>query len=212
MSVSYILYTGPHSNDLTPVQGKLFDLEPGARRGMRPDLPHFADVALELQQGYPTAGASAGIPADVYDHFVMCNATVDIIDEKLAIARKQLEVLEESRAFYVDARQNDIGLMVDSMRSRAQRRKDRSILSPFEKMIAYNGQIGDKANKTRKQNVAEAKEEAAAAAAAAEQEKLDAEEQAKLDAYKAELDAKFNEAVAEAVKKKLDEQKQGEVA
>ncbi|HZF51188.1 MAG TPA: hypothetical protein VE093_21160 [Polyangiaceae bacterium] len=159
MTLSYSLYTGPLTNDLTPLNGKLFDFTAGSMRGLRPDLPHFATVTLELAQSYPTAGENAGIPQDVYDHFVMCNATVEIIDEKIAIARKQLEVLEESRAFYVDARQNDIALMVDAMRSRARRRKDSSILSPFETVIAYNGQIGDKATKTRKKNAAKADEQ-----------------------------------------------------
>ena len=170
MTLSYTLYIGSLTNDLTPLKDKLFDLEAGSMRGLRFDLPHFADVTLELAQSYPTAGENAGIPQDVYDHFVTCNAIVDIIDEKLVIARKQLEVLEESRAFYVDARQNDIALMVDAMRSRAQRRKDSSILSPFERTIAYNGQIGDKAAKTRKQNAAKAQEQNQAGAGAKKEE------------------------------------------
>lgn len=36
----------------------------------------------------------------------MCNETVAQIDERLAIAMKQVEVLRESRAHYIDARQN----------------------------------------------------------------------------------------------------------
>ncbi len=39
-----------------------------------------------------------------------------------------MEVLEASLAYYVDARNNDISLMVDAMRSRAQRRKNPSLL------------------------------------------------------------------------------------
>lgn len=105
--------------------------------------------------------ATAGIPQDIYDHFVMCNQTIDLIDERLAIAAKQVEVLRESRAFYIDARQNDISLMVDAMRSRAQRRKDTSLLVPFEPVIKYAGQIGEKAAQTRKKNE-QAKADAAA--------------------------------------------------
>lgn len=168
MSTVYVVYDGEHSLDLASLKGKLIDLEPGGKRGLRPDLDNFALVAMELQQSYPTAGKAAGIPEDVYDHFVMCNSIVEEIDKKLALARKQVEVLEESRAFYVDGRQNDIGLMVDSIRSRAQRRKEPSILAPFEKTIDYNGQIGDKAAKTRKQNAAKAEQEAAAGAEGAD--------------------------------------------
>jgi len=74
-----------------------------------------------------------------------------------------VEVLRESRAFYIDARQNDISLMVDAMRSRAQRRKDTSPLVPFEQVIKYAGQIGEKAAQTRKKNE-QAKAEAEAQA------------------------------------------------
>ena len=122
-------------------------------------------MALSLAEAMPSHGAAAGIPQDVYDHFVMCNDTVAKIDERIAIAIKQAEVLRESRAFYVDGRQNDIGLMVDAMRSRAQRRKDPSLLVPFEQVTTYYGQTGDKAFHTRKKNE-QAKAEAQAQAQA----------------------------------------------
>ena len=120
--------------------------------GFRPDLPGFQTMALALTEAMPLHGAAAGIPQEVFDHFVMCNETVDTIDARLAIAEKQVEVLRESRGCYVDARQNDVGLMADAMRSRAKRRKDRSVLIPFEKVLKYNGQIGKKALHTRKKN------------------------------------------------------------
>lgn len=210
MTAASVIYKGPLALTLNPLEGKLLDLEQGGRMGLRSDLPGFVEVRLELTQSYPTAGADAGIPQDVYDHFVMCNETIDTIDENLIIARKQVEVLEESRAFYVDARQNDIGLMVDSMKSRAQRRKDPSILAPFEKTIAYNGQTGFKAAKTRRQNAAKAKEKAMESAAAKTAE-LDAAAKEELVAYKtaleAELKAKFNAALEEAMEKKIAELK-----
>jgi hypothetical protein len=210
MAAAYVIYQGPHELNFNSLKGKLRDLEQGGRMGLRSDLPGFIGVRLELAQSYPTAGADAGIPQDVYDHFVMCNETIDTIDENLVIARKQVEVLEESRAFYVDARQNDIGLMVDSMKSRAQRRKDPSILAPFEKTITYNGQTGFKAAKTRRQNAAKAKAKAAESAAEKTAE-LDAAAKDELLAYKealeAELQAKFNAALQEALEKKIAELK-----
>lgn len=159
MATEYVIYNGPHGLDLTPAQGKLIDAEQGSAQGYRTDRDGYEEAETELLLAYPIAGAAAGIPQDVFDHFVSCNETVAFIDEKLVIARKQVEVLEESRAFYVDARQNDIALMVDAMRSRAHRRKDSSILSPFETVIAYNSQIGAKAAKTRKKNAAKADEQ-----------------------------------------------------
>jgi hypothetical protein len=155
------IYTGPHALDLTSLQGKLVDIEAGGMRGLRLDMDGFSFVVLELAHSVPVAGAAAGIPQDVYDHFVECNQIVDGIDERLAVARKQVEVLEESRAYYIDARQNDISLMVDAMKSRAQRRKDSSVLLAFEQTLRYARQIADKAVRTRRQN-AEAEAEAPA--------------------------------------------------
>jgi hypothetical protein len=152
MATPYVIYTGPHSLDLVPLQGRLYDLENGGLQGYRKDQPGFQFMAASLAEAMPQYGAAAGIPQEVYDHFVMCNESVTLIDERIAIAEKQVEVLRESRAFYVDARQNDVGLMVDAMRSRAQRRKDPSLLVPFEDVIKYNGQVGVKAFQTRKKN------------------------------------------------------------
>jgi hypothetical protein len=152
MAAKHIIYIGPHTLDLVPLQGKLIDYEEGGMIGLRTDMPGFQAMALSLAEAVPAHGAAAGIPQDVYDHFVMCNENVATIDERLAIAMKQVEVLKESRAFYIDARQNDIGLMVDAIRSRAQRRKDQALLIPFEPMVRYNGQIGEKALRTRKRN------------------------------------------------------------
>ncbi len=143
-------YEGPHTLNLTPLQGRLKDLD--TCRGLRPDQEGFGHVKLMLAQVVPVDGAAAGVPQDVYDHFVMCNDTVDMIDQQLAIARRQLEVLEESRAFYVDARNNDLGLIVDAIRSRAQRRKDPSLLLPFGTLIEYHGQTAEKAVRTRRKN------------------------------------------------------------
>jgi len=161
MAFIYITYIGPHALDLTALQGRLVDVQEGGMTGFRPDLPGFHSMALALTEAMPLHGAAAGIPQEVFDHFVMCNETVTEIDARLAVAEKQIEVLRESRGFYVDARQNDVGLMADAMRSRAQRRKDRGVLIPFDKVLKYNGQIGKKALHTRKKNEQLAEEAAA---------------------------------------------------
>lgn len=161
MSVKHIDYIGPHTLDMSALQGKLVDVEEGGMQGFRADMPNFQPMALSLAEAMPLHGAAAGIPQDVYDHFVMCNTTVDKIDELLAVAAKQVEVLRESRAFYVDARQNDVALMVDAMRSRAQRRKSTTLLVPFEQVLAYYSQNAEKAMQTRKKNE-QAKAESAA--------------------------------------------------
>jgi hypothetical protein len=152
MATTYVNYIGPHTLDLSTLQGKLVDIEEGGMQGLRTEHPGFQPMVLSLAEAMPSHGAAAGIPQDIYDHFVECNGLIAAIDERLIIAEKQVEVLRESRAFYVDARQNDLSLMVDAMRSRAQRRKDSSLLVPFEPVIKYIGQIAEKAALTRKKN------------------------------------------------------------
>src|SRR5690348_11721815 len=100
MSTTYVNYIGPHVLDLAPLQGKLVDIEAGGMSGLRTEQQGFAPMAQCLADAMPSHGAAAGIPQDVYDHFVMCNQTVELIDERIAVAEKQVEVLRESRAFY----------------------------------------------------------------------------------------------------------------
>jgi hypothetical protein len=64
---------------------------------------------------------------------------------------KAAEVLAETEAVLEDQREAEIGVVVDSVKS-AGRRKDASLLAPFEKTIRYNAQVGVRAAKTRKKN------------------------------------------------------------
>ena len=107
------------------------------------------DTQKMLHVVVPLAGSGA-VPEDVYAHFSMGLKTIQRIDDRQAIVEKQAEVLRESRAFHVDACQNDISLMTDAMRSRAKRRKDDASALPFERTIEYSVQIGAKSAKTRK--------------------------------------------------------------
>ncbi|AKT36028.1 hypothetical protein [Chondromyces crocatus] len=154
MSNQFRIYDGTHSIDLSLLQGKLVDM--ADCRGLRPDQDGLHEVKVELEKALPISGASAGVPSDAHAHFVMCNETVDQIDQHLVVAKKLVEVLEESRAFYVDARNNDISLIADSLRSRAHRRKDPSILLPFERTLRYPSQAAEKAVRTRRKNAEEA--------------------------------------------------------
>jgi hypothetical protein len=159
------LYEGTHELSLLQLEGDLYELD--SCRGLRPDQEGFLECRLELAQSVPVSGAAAGIPQDVYDHFVSCNDRVDLINQSLAIARRQVAVLESSLAYYVDARNNDISLMVDAMRSRAQRRKDPSLLLPFKETLHYASQAAEKALRTRRKNAEAAEAEEAEAEALA---------------------------------------------
>lgn len=154
MSNKYRTYDGPHSLLLAPLQGRLVDMDDC--RGLRPDQEGITEVRVELEHALPVSGAAVGVPDDVHDHFVMCNETIDMIDQQLGVARKLVEVLEESRAFYVDARNNDISLIVDALQSRAQRRKEPALLLPFERTLRYPSQAAQKGVRTRRRNAEEA--------------------------------------------------------
>ncbi|EYF07324.1 hypothetical protein [Chondromyces apiculatus] len=159
MSAQSKIYDGSHSLTLTALQGRLMDLD--GCRGLRTDQDGFVHVVVELEHALPVSGANAGVPPDVAEHFTRCNEMVTQIDQHLTVALKMVEVLRESRAFYVDARNNDVSLIVDAIRSRAQRWKDPSLLLPFGRTLAYARQNADKSARTRRRN-AEAAEAAEA--------------------------------------------------
>ncbi|EYF00506.1 hypothetical protein [Chondromyces apiculatus] len=169
MSGQSKIYDGAHSLTLTAMQGRLMDLDDC--RGLRVDQDGFVHVLVELEHTLPVSGAAAGVPPDVADHFTACNEMVTQIDQHLTVALKMVEVLQESRAFYVDARNNDVSLIVDAVRSRAQRWKDPSLLLPFERTIAYIRQSALKAVRTRRRNAEEAEAGAGAEDAEAEDTK-----------------------------------------
>lgn len=146
------LFEGAHSIDASNLQGRLIDLTAQQRKGLRPDKANFEKAKQELTTQFPLKGSAAGIPQDVFDEFVASNAVVELIDEKLADAKKLVEVLSETRAYHVNIRQNSVSLIADAIQSRARRKKDPSLLAPFPETLKYVGQSGVKAAKTRKKN------------------------------------------------------------
>jgi hypothetical protein len=153
-------YTGPFVADLTVLAPKLIDLPPGGKANLRTEKEGMDDVVTELNVAVPSAaGAAAGVPMDAYKVFVETTEDIAKIRAARAVVNKMAEVLEETEALKVHERENAVGLMVDAVTSSARRKRDRSLLAPFEKTIAYNGQTANKAAKTRKRN-AEAKKAA----------------------------------------------------
>jgi hypothetical protein len=62
MATSYTVYIGPHTLDLVPLEGKLYDIENGGLQGFRKDQPNFPAMAVSLAKAMPQNGAAAGIP------------------------------------------------------------------------------------------------------------------------------------------------------
>src|SRR5262245_34343557 len=126
MPGAYVLFVGVHVCDCGELDGKLIDLAPAQRRRLLSEKEGFETMFRSLGLIAPEVRAAAGIPDHVYEELLTAHENIALIDQKYSTAKKLTEVLGESRAFYVHARESQIGLMVDTIRSRAKRRKDRS--------------------------------------------------------------------------------------
>jgi hypothetical protein len=162
MSVKKSDYDASHEISFAALLGRLVILSTCS--GLRTDQPGLFGATTELADATQAARDAAGIPQGVYDHFLLSNQTVTTIDQYIETVARMAEVLRQSRAWHVDARNNDISLMVDAMRSLALRRRDDSAMVQFQKTLAYHSQIGEKAAQTRKKNAEAAAEDTEAEA------------------------------------------------
>jgi hypothetical protein len=148
-------YSGPLTVDLTVLGSFLADLNPGGMQRLRREKEGMDGVVAELARSVPGFGAAAGVSPDVYASFLATNDKIAQIRAARAIVGKLYEVLTESEVLQEHNRENEISIIVDAVKSMA-RRKDDSILAPFEKTLKYNAQSAEKAAKTRRKNLAEA--------------------------------------------------------
>jgi len=152
-------YSGPLTIDLTDVKDDLVDLEPGARQRLRTEQEGMPGVVDELANSMPVLGDKAGISPAVYQRFVQRTELLAKLRKKANDLAKALEVVTESEAKIQHDRENDVSIMVDSVKSTAKRTGDTTLLAGYEKTIKYNAQTAEKAAQTRKKN-ADAKAEA----------------------------------------------------
>lgn len=145
-------YSGLKKLDLTDVEDDLRDLPPGATKGMRAEQEGMVGVVDELARSVPLLGEKAGIPPKVYQRFVHATEVIGKLRTHEADLEKALEVVRESRAKSEHDRENDISMVVDSVKSTGHRTGDRALLAAFEKTIKYNAQTAEKAAKTRRKN------------------------------------------------------------
>lgn len=151
-------YSGPLIVDVTKLGGFLADLNPGGMQRLRREKEGIDGVIAELAQSMPGFGAAAGVSPEVYASFLATNDRLAQIRTARAVVGKLYEVLTESEVLHEHNRENEISIIVDAVKSMA-RRKDDSILAPFEKTLKYNAQSAEKAAKTRRKNLAEAEEQ-----------------------------------------------------
>ncbi|WP_156339233.1 hypothetical protein [Chondromyces crocatus] len=144
-------YAGPLSHDITALAPILVDLAPGSLRGLRAEQPGLHEVLAELTKSLPIFGDAAGVGPQLHQELTTCNDNLARIRAAQSVVAKWREVLDESYAYYAHEREVVIGQVADAVKSSA-RRKDTSLLAPFEKTVAYNSQVGLRAAKTRKKN------------------------------------------------------------
>ncbi|HSN96736.1 MAG TPA: hypothetical protein VLS89_00515 [Candidatus Nanopelagicales bacterium] len=155
MAKTFQSYTGPLTIDLTNLGPALVDIAPGGRRGLRKTQQGIDGVLFELSKSIPSRGEEVGIAPKLYQRMLECNEHLDKIRMAREIVDKLAEVLRESDAKYQDEREAIIGQVADAVKS-AARRKDSSLLAPFEATVAYNAQVGVRAAKTRRKKAEEA--------------------------------------------------------
>ncbi len=145
-------YNGPLTIDLKNLTGRLVDLEHGAMQLLRAEQEGIGDVGAELKASVPTLGDAAGVPKDVYSHFLDATDTLSEVRAARAIVDKLAEVLKETEAKFEHDRENDISIISEAVKAMSRLKGDPTLLAGFEKTLKYNAQAGDKAAKTRKKN------------------------------------------------------------
>lgn len=145
-------YPGPFVFNLENVAADLIDLNDGALKGLRGEQEGLPGMLEELARSVPALGEAAGIPIRVYDRIVQNTDKIDRLAEHERRLDKGREVVHESRRKYEHDREHDIGLIVDVVKSVAQRTGDASLLAAFQKTIEYKNQIAAKAAQTRRKN------------------------------------------------------------
>lgn len=138
--------------DVRHMQGKLYDLEPGARQGLRVATEGFSDVVDEIIDNQPLYGPRGGIATADFETFTGAVERKRDIDKHLRVARKLVEVLEESGAVEDDTTQRLAFGFAQIIEARARAFNDPEILARYEKTRAYRSAAGFKAAKTRRRN------------------------------------------------------------
>ena len=145
-------YPGPFIFNLEDVSNRLIDLPEGATKGLRSTQACIDGVLTELLTSIPAHSDEAGISTRVYGRLVEGTSAIELLRAHEQALEKATEIVRETRKKHEHDRENDISIIVDSVKSTAQRTGDTALLAAFEKTIRYNGQIAEKAAQTRRKN------------------------------------------------------------
>jgi hypothetical protein len=156
-------YPGPFIINLEDVAADLIDLQDGALKGLRAPQDGLAGALEELTRSVPARGEEAGVSNRVYARIVESTGKIDTLAQHERELEKATEVVRETRRKLEHDREHDIGMVVDVVKSTAQRTGDTALLAAFEHTIRYKSQIASKAAQTRRKN-ADARDEGEAPA------------------------------------------------
>ena len=139
--------------DLTLYQTFLVDLPPRATLGMRTEQPGWEAARAEVVANQPNYGDRAGITATDFGRFVALNDQYGQILVQLPRVAKAVEVLNESASYLDDQRHKLVTQFANAAEKHAKMEgNDPTLLTAYEKTIAYRGVIAAKAAKTKQKN------------------------------------------------------------
>jgi hypothetical protein len=133
----------------------LFDVEVGARQGLRFEQSGFPEVVDEFRINQPNYGERAGISPQDFNALNEAIERREEIKKHLYKARKISEKLEESYAVVDDQIQRMVFGFATIIDARAKAFGDDEILGVYERVRAYRSAVGLKAAKTRRRNEGE---------------------------------------------------------
>ena len=139
--------------DLNPLKPFLVDLPALATKGMRKEQEGWEDVRQEIVTNQTKYGERAGITDTDFNKFVALNEQYTQILAQLPLLEKAAEILTESLANVDNLRHKLVTQFADAAEDHAESEGgDPTLLTAYEKTIAYRSIIADKAVKTRKKN------------------------------------------------------------
>lgn len=133
----------------------LFDIEVGARQGLRFAQEGFREVIDEFRANQTNFGERAGISQRDFELLLTELERYDEIERHMYRARKIAEKLEESHAIADDKLQRMVFAFAHVIEARARGFDDPELLAVYERVRAYRSAVGLKAARTRRRKEAE---------------------------------------------------------
>lgn len=138
--------------DATHLAGRLIDLPPGGKQGLRTAQPGCDAVVAEILANQEMFGERAGITALKLQELRDANDIIAEIDVLLEPTRKLVEVLDESRAVFEDRRQRSVSSIAAVVETNARASGDTELLAKYEKARTYRSASARKGVRTRQRN------------------------------------------------------------